>query len=209
MAERWRNLTGEQKLSVGVLGVAGLAAIVFGLIQIRRTVIHPFTTDVQTLVELRKQLGPTEAELAAERRRMDTDGDGISDEDELNTYHTSPYIADSDSDGTADNLEIAKGTDPNCPTGKNCLSASSGTEAAATGTGGFVAPPGASGGATFPGGNASSVPPRDAEAIRAYLRASGMSEAELAAYSDAQLLEAYDQSASQGTSGAATGTVSP
>jgi hypothetical protein len=190
---------------VGVLGVAGLAAIVFGLIQLRRTVIRPFTTDVQSLVELKKRLGPSEEELAAERRRTDTDGDGISDEDELNTYRTSPYLADSDSDGTTDNLEIAKGTDPNCPTGKNCLTSSSGTEAA-TSTGFTVPPAGTNG---FFGGAASPVPPRDAEAIRTYLRASGMSDAELSAYSDAQLLEAYDQSAAQGGSAAATGTVSP
>lgn len=53
-------------------------------------------------------------------RTKDTDGDGISDYDELYSTHTSPYLKDSDGDGVSDKDEITKGTDPNCPTGKVC-----------------------------------------------------------------------------------------
>lgn len=41
----------------------------------------------------------------------DTDGDGISDEDEIR-IGTNPYDADTDHDGYPDGLEIALGSDP-------------------------------------------------------------------------------------------------
>lgn len=42
----------------------------------------------------------------------DTDGDGLSDGDEVNLYHTNPLVADTDGDGIPDGVEIATGTDP-------------------------------------------------------------------------------------------------
>jgi hypothetical protein len=42
----------------------------------------------------------------------DSDGDGLSDEDEINVYGTSPYDADTDGDGVQDGQEVADGTDP-------------------------------------------------------------------------------------------------
>lgn len=211
LVDRWHSLTVEQKLSVGVLGVAGLVALVFGMVQVRSSLNRPFTTDVQTLVELKKAFGPTEEELAEQQKKVDTDGDGVSDFDELNTYKTSPYVRDSDSDGDADNIEIAKGTNPNCAKGKNCLSLDTGTEATATSTSSFTAPPAPEYGA-FPGagaGTPSAVPPREPAAIRAYLQASGWNAAEVANFTDAQILEAYDQSMSSGgASVAASSTAS-
>lgn len=58
-------------------------------------------------------------QLLAEQRR-DTDGDGLSDWEEIYIYKTSPYLADSDSDGISDKEEIERGTDPNCPEGQDC-----------------------------------------------------------------------------------------
>ena len=52
--------------------------------------------------------------------QVDTDHDGLSDYDEINNYHTSPYLEDTDSDGIPDGVEVKNGTDPNCPTGKVC-----------------------------------------------------------------------------------------
>ncbi|HBU27729.1 TPA: hypothetical protein DEB00_01265, partial [Candidatus Uhrbacteria bacterium] len=43
---------------------------------------------------------------------------------ELNVFRTSPYLADSDSDGFDDNQEIKSGNDPNCPVGQDCGRAS-------------------------------------------------------------------------------------
>ena len=43
---------------------------------------------------------------------QDTDGDGLTDGDEINVYFTDPRLADTDGDGWRDNVEIALGTDP-------------------------------------------------------------------------------------------------
>lgn len=47
--------------------------------------------------------------------KQDTDGDGLTDYDEVMKYKTSPIQADSDSDGLNDGAEIARKTDPNNP----------------------------------------------------------------------------------------------
>jgi hypothetical protein len=43
---------------------------------------------------------------------VDTDGDGITDDDEMNVYGTDPYNADTDMDGISDSQEISSGADP-------------------------------------------------------------------------------------------------
>ncbi|MFT5412587.1 MAG: hypothetical protein ACI9NC_005336, partial [Verrucomicrobiales bacterium] len=43
----------------------------------------------------------------------DSDGDGLSDFDEINTYGTNPTLADTDGDGDSDPVELELGTDPN------------------------------------------------------------------------------------------------
>ncbi len=53
-----------------------------------------------------------ETALGTDPRFYDTDGDGISDGDEVNIYHTNPLLADTDGDGISDADEIAGGTDP-------------------------------------------------------------------------------------------------
>lgn len=53
----------------------------------------------------------------------DTDGDGITDAQELKIYNTSPFLEDSDSDGLGDKAEIDAGQDPNCPQGTDCRAA--------------------------------------------------------------------------------------
>ena len=42
----------------------------------------------------------------------DSDGDGLTDGDEVNTYGTSPLSTDSDADNLSDDVEIAEGLDP-------------------------------------------------------------------------------------------------
>jgi hypothetical protein len=50
--------------------------------------------------------------LGTDPHNADTDGDGLSDGDEVNIYHTNPLVADTDGDGIPDGVEIATGTDP-------------------------------------------------------------------------------------------------
>ena len=53
-----------------------------------------------------------EFQLGTDPHNADTDGDGLSDGDEVNIYHTNPLVADTDGDGIPDGVEIANGTDP-------------------------------------------------------------------------------------------------
>ena len=49
-------------------------------------------------------------------KQIDSDGDGIGDEDEINIYHTDPHKTDSDGDGIPDFQEVfVYRTDPNNP----------------------------------------------------------------------------------------------
>ncbi len=50
----------------------------------------------------------------------DRDGDGLSDDDEVNVYGTNPDNADSDGDGYSDKTEVDHGYDPNCAAGEAC-----------------------------------------------------------------------------------------
>lgn len=54
-----------------------------------------------------------EYEHSTDPMNPDTDGDGLSDGDEVNKYGTDPLNPDTDGDGYSDGLEIAMGTDPN------------------------------------------------------------------------------------------------
>ena len=50
--------------------------------------------------------------------RKDTDGDGISDFDENNLYHTDAHLPDTDNDGFTDGIEIVRGFNPNNAAGE-------------------------------------------------------------------------------------------
>lgn len=64
-----------------------------------------------------------------ELKSIDTDGDGISDWDELFVYGTSPYLEDTDGDTLSDYEEIfVYKTNVNCPEGKNCSNSSDQSE---------------------------------------------------------------------------------
>lgn len=57
-----------------------------------------------------------EKELGTDPRNPDTDGDGLSDGAEVNTYKTKPLVADTDGDGLKDGEEVhTEKTNPNKP----------------------------------------------------------------------------------------------
>lgn len=57
-----------------------------------------------------------EARRGTDPNSADTDGDGLNDSDEIEEYGTDPLVADTDGDGLSDGDEVlAHGTDPNNP----------------------------------------------------------------------------------------------
>lgn len=50
----------------------------------------------------------------------DSDGDGLSDYDEIYLYKTSAYLKDTDGDGIDDRQELEQGNDPTCHKDKGC-----------------------------------------------------------------------------------------
>jgi hypothetical protein len=54
-----------------------------------------------------------ETALGTDPLNADTDGDGLSDFDEVRTYLTDPLLTDSDGDGMSDAAEITAGSNPN------------------------------------------------------------------------------------------------
>ena len=114
-----------QKIAAVVLAVFAVLVIIMWAGQFKKNISEPFaykggSGDKQTDV----CQGPGCREDSKESlKNKDTDGDGLSDWDELYFYNTSPYLEDSDSDGFIDKQEIDNDQDPNCPAGRDCYSA--------------------------------------------------------------------------------------
>lgn len=120
----WQEWPAETRFSVGVLGICGTAVVLLSSMYFRSNLLSPFRVPTATLTtaqdRLREMAASSEAREAERLKGKDTDRDGLSDYAEISIYKTSPYLADSDSDGIPDAIEIAQGTNPNCPTGQNC-----------------------------------------------------------------------------------------
>lgn len=114
----WAALAIEAKAGVVIFGIIGVLGLVFSGFFLMQHIHEPFNIDYQG--EAYVSLSEREAQEIAFQKAADTDGDGISDYDELNVYRTSPYLMDSDSDGFDDGQEIKSGDNPNCPAGEDC-----------------------------------------------------------------------------------------
>jgi hypothetical protein len=111
-------LNREQKTGFGMVVGFGALALVFGVFYLWKHVASPF---VVSYTGPKFLTGDEQRQLEMETlQKEDTDGDGLNDYDELYVFRTSPYIADSDSDGTGDKQEITNGEDPNCASGMPC-----------------------------------------------------------------------------------------
>lgn len=108
-----------QKIAVIFLSVLALLILIFWLWQMQTQIVSPFAYNGNTLSTLGASTATSSASLAL-LKQTDTDGDGLSDYDEIYIYHTSPYLADTNSDGLTDLQDIEQGKDPNCPAGQTC-----------------------------------------------------------------------------------------
>lgn len=172
--------------SIGVLSLLGVSTFALAFTGFSSRIKAPF--------RIAPPSGALNAAFTTQDQLLDTkdtDKDGIPDVQELQVYKTSPFLEDSDSDGISDQQEIADGTDPNCPQGRDCRvivfpsvrevqkeelekSLFEATIAARVGTEGV---PGLT----------------DAASIRSFLKQSGVSEEVLAQFDDKTLVQMVQQ----------------
>lgn len=119
-----KELTKQQKIGVVVLAILTIFIVIFWWSNLQKDLIYlpysgydPAKLQTDEAIQTKNTAAYEESQA-----KIDTDGDGLSDQDEANIYNTSAYLADTDGDGISDGQEIKNNTDPNCPEGKNCLS---------------------------------------------------------------------------------------
>lgn len=174
----WRAGT-IQSVNLG-LGLVGVLALVLGVWQIHNLIALPFSApqtafiNTNTTASNLTNLSADSPEVQALKQK-DSDGDGLSDYDEIYLYHTSPYLQDTDSDNDNDGAEVRAGRDPldKMPgrQGSGLVSTASGSGSSNT---------------------AAPAAPTPAQ-IRAFLKQNGASDQLLAKYDDATLLKLYGE----------------
>lgn len=114
-SENKTELSGTGKAGFSLLLIFAILAVVLGFMQMRNNIFGPFA-------KARNSLSKTVSITSSgeDLSTKDTDKDGIADILELEFHQTSPYLADSDSDGVSDKEEIDRGSDPLCPEGRSC-----------------------------------------------------------------------------------------
>lgn len=141
-------LSREQKTGLGMVVGFGSLALVFGVFFLWKHIASPFVISYvgpQFLTGDEKQQQEMET-----LKKQDTDTDGLDDYNELYVYKTSPYLKDSDSDGTEDKTEITQGEDPNCAPNMPCATVAIDTVNPTTLQGTFAEEIAADAGATPP-----------------------------------------------------------
>lgn len=118
------NKLSDRRQVVALVVLLLVVAVTFGLsiARLYSEIRHPFQTKSTKVNPNESFLSKIQSsdENKESLKMLDSDSDGLSDYDELYVYHTSPYLKDTDSDGSDDKTEIGKGSDPNCPDGKVC-----------------------------------------------------------------------------------------
>lgn len=112
-----RRATADYRAQVLLLSLAGLTLAAGGLAfaQLRHDLTRP---RAQLLASVTPAGGPPAASATAPAV-ADTDGDGLTDDEEV-AVGTSRYLEDTDSDGIGDAQEIAAKTNPTCAQGRLC-----------------------------------------------------------------------------------------
>ena len=112
------TFTREQKFGYALVITCGVLAVVLGVFYMSKHVKAPF---IISYTGSRFVTGDEAAAAeVAQQKATDTDGDTISDYDEMKIYGSSPYLRDTDSDGVSDDVEIATNQDPTCAKGDAC-----------------------------------------------------------------------------------------
>lgn len=170
-----------RRLFVVIAILAGFG-ILGGIYSIRTSISQPlaFTNSPQITNQLqRSSEAQAEEEQLLALQNKDSDKDTLADYDELYQYGTSPYLADSDSDGISDKDEVTNGQDPNCPEGQSCSPLAIFQSNLGTVTDDVL------------NTNQAQTEEITAAELRVTLRNAGASQAELDLYTDQELLALY------------------
>ena len=111
--QSFRKLPRPQKVAVIGLSIAAVGILGIWLWQSNSRINSPFRPSDAEIAQAEKTAADKAVADAAAKTK-DTDGDGLSDYDEINVYHTSPYLEDTDGDGVSDGVEVKLRTDPLC-----------------------------------------------------------------------------------------------
>lgn len=208
--ERWNIFSTEQKVSVVLLSVVGIVTLGLSMYHLASAVTNPFRVTTSSLYQAKQIVGLTDAQVAYAQKKTDSDGDGLSDWDETNVFHTNPYLRDSCGDGLPDNIRVITNHNVQCqdttPPTQGIVN-TSGLDANSNGIMGEGAGVAAGLQASLQGASASgtllpaSTPaapslPRDPAIIRQMLKGQ-VPDAELNSISDSDLLQLYDQAMAQ------------
>jgi hypothetical protein len=117
---RWKKLNTEQKIAIIALVIGASFIFVISALRVRHGVYAPFLVSISEYQEKRDLIKDPIAEREALLKRIDTDGDGLSDWSEINVYKTSPYLWSTAGDNIPDNVKIARGENPLCKSGEEC-----------------------------------------------------------------------------------------
>ena len=120
----WSQLKTEKKIAFVALLLCGAFLFVYSYNKVMDGVRAPFRGSIDELKKNRDLIKDPDVEAAKLAKRIDTDGDGISDWVETNVYHTSPYLWSTAGDNMPDNVKIALGENPLCKHGEPCKLAS-------------------------------------------------------------------------------------
>lgn len=199
--EEWTPL--QRGLFASLSGVF-VVMLAFGFFSLSKSLRAPFEpkTNGQFLT-----LDEQEKQQDEALKFRDTDGDNLTDWDEIHLYHTSPFLSDTDSDGIADGAEIKGNTDPNCPEGKTCSASPAAAAAPAKANPADLLSP--QNFATLPtlGDGTPDLSAFDPKQVRAMLKSAGMSDAQLNQISDTDLKAVYLE-VLQGDTGSSAETTS-
>ncbi len=189
-----KSLATSQKIGLGVLSFFVVGAIGLGVMSTINSIKAPFVkkaTDVVDTTYLTDALNSAQDDKEAQKK-LDTDADGLSDYDELNLYHTSPYLKDTDGDSYSDKEEIGNGYDPNC-VGQTCSTGITKTDSAQA-TLGLPDTTATVQGSANVDASIEQLRKSTPEQIRKQLAEKGVPEDKLKAISDEKLVELYQKS---------------
>ncbi len=110
----------QQKIIFFSFIAFAVVSLALAFYQLKYSLKSPFFEDIPASEETGQSNLAVKKDDSFLLQHTDTDKDGLTDYDELYVYGTSPYLADSDSDGFSDKQELETKNNPNCPENKNC-----------------------------------------------------------------------------------------